>query len=328
MCTGDRKMPKSILLTGSTGFVGTNLVKSLTLKSDYIVKSAVRHAVNKDDGLLFEVGDINASTDFELPLKNTTVVVHCAARAHVMDDKEAEPLTLYREVNTAGTVNLAKQAIDSGVKRFIFISSIKVNGEGTLVGCPFKTEDNHAPEDDYGLSKSEAEKQLVALAKDSSMEVVIIRPTIVYGPGVKANFASLMRLVSKGIPLPFGSITQNKRSLVSINNLVDLIVTCIDHPKAANQVFLVSDGHDVSTAEMVRELAIALDKPTWQLPVPIWCYKLFGKLFGKSDIVDRLTGTLQVDISHTKETLGWKPPQTLQEGFKQTAQAFLQANNR
>lgn len=321
-------MPKSILLTGSTGFVGTNLVKSLTLKSDYIVKSAVRHAVNKDDGLLFEVGDINASTDFELPLKNTTVVVHCAARAHVMDDKEAEPLTLYREVNTAGTVNLAKQAIDSGVKRFIFISSIKVNGEGTLVGCPFKTEDNHAPEDDYGLSKSEAEKQLVALAKDSSMEVVIIRPTIVYGPGVKANFASLMRLVSKGIPLPFGSITQNKRSLVSINNLVDLIVTRIDHPKAANQVFLVSDDHDVSTAEMVRELAIALDKPTWQLPVPIWCYKLFGKLFGKSDIVDRLTGTLQVDISHTKETLGWKPPQTLQEGFKQTAQAFLQANNR
>ncbi|EOG7647121.1 UDP-glucose 4-epimerase family protein [Vibrio cholerae] len=321
-------MPKSILLTGSTGFVGTNLVKSLTLKSDYIVKSAVRHAVNKDDGLLFEVGDINASTDFELPLKNTTVVVHCAARAHVMDDKEAEPLTLYREVNTAGTVNLAKQAIDSGVKRFIFISSIKVNGEGTLMGCPFKTEDNHAPEDDYGLSKSEAEKQLVALAKDSSMEVVIIRPTIVYGPGVKANFASLMRLVSKGIPLPFGSITQNKRSLVSINNLVDLIVTCIDHPKAANQVFLVSDDHDVSTAEMVRELAIALDKPTWQLPVPIWCYKLFGKLFGKSDIVDRLTGTLQVDISHTKETLGWKPPQTLQEGFKQTAQAFLQANNR
>lgn len=149
-------MPKSILLTGSTGFVGTNLVKSLTLKSDYIVKSAVRHAVNKDDGLLFEVGDINASTDFELPLKNTTVVVHCAARAHVMDDKEAEPLTLYREVNTAGTVNLAKQAIDSGVKRFIFISSIKVNGEGTLVGCPFKTEDNHAPEDDYGLSKSES----------------------------------------------------------------------------------------------------------------------------------------------------------------------------
>lgn len=328
MCTGDRKMPKSILLTGSTGFVGTNLVKSLTLKSDYIVKSAVRHAVNKDDGLLFEVGDINASTDFELPLKNTTVVVHCAARAHVMDDKEAEPLTLYREVNTAGTVNLAKQAIDSGVKRFIFISSIKVNGEGTLVGCPFKTEDNHAPEDDYGLSKSEAEKQLVALAKDSSMEVVIIRPTIVYGPGVKANFASLMRLVSKGIPLPFGSITQNKRSLVSINNLVDLIVTCIDHPKAANQVFLVSDDHDVSTAEMVRELAIALDKPTWQLPVPIWCYKLFGKLFGKSDIVDRLTGSLQVDISHTKETLGWKPSQTLQEGFKQTAQAFLQANNR
>ncbi|EMP95096.1 UDP-glucose 4-epimerase [Vibrio paracholerae 87395] len=240
-----------------------------------------------------------------------------------MDDSEAEPLTLYREVNTAGTVNLAKQAIDSGVKRFIFISTIKVNGEGTLVGCPFKTEDNHAPEDDYGLSKSEAEKQLVAIAKDSGMEVVIIRPTLVYGPGVKANFASLMNLVSKGIPLPFGCITKNKRSLVSVDNLVDLIITCIDHHKAANQVFLVSDDHDVSTSEMVREMAIALDKPTWQLPVPIWCYKLAGKLFNKSDVVDRLIGSLQVDISHTKETLDWAPPQTLQEGFKKTAEAFL-----
>ena len=320
-------MPKSILLTGSTGFVGTNLVKSLTLKSDYIVKSAVRHAVNQDDGLLFEVGDINASTDFELPLKNTTVVVHCAARAHVMDDKEAEPLALYREVNTAGTVNLAKQAIDSGVKRFIFISSIKVNGEGTLAGCPFKPEDNHAPEDDYGLSKSEAEKQLVALAKDSGMEVVIIRPTLVYGPGVKANFASIMNLVSKGIPLPFGCITKNKRSLVSVDNLVDLIITCIDHPKAANQVFLVSDNQDVSTSEMVSEMAIALGKPSWQLPIPVWCYKFAGKLFNKSEVVDRLTGSLQVDIAHTKQTLGWVPPQTLQQGFKQTAQAFLRSKN-
>ena len=158
--------------------------------------------------------------------------------------------------------------------------------------------------------------------------MVIIRPPIVYGPCVKANFASLMNLVSKGVPLPFGCITQNKRSLVSVTNLVDLIITCIDHPKAANQVFLVSDDHDVSTSEMVREMAKALDKPTWQLPIPIWCYKLVGKLFDKSDVVDRLTGSLQVDISHTKETLGWKPPQTLQEGFKQTAQAFLQAKTK
>ncbi|EOG7617836.1 UDP-glucose 4-epimerase family protein [Vibrio cholerae] len=314
-----------ILITGSNGFLGSHIVERIKGKPLILLD---RGTVNKHPMCPFFQCEINSYHDYMKALQGCQTIIHCAARVHIMDDNEADPLTLYREVNTAGTVNLAKQAIDSGVKRFIFISSIKVNGEGTLVGSPFKTEDNHAPEDDYGLSKSEAEKQLVALAKDSGMEVVIIRPTIVYGPGVKANFASLMNLASKGIPLPFGSITQNKRSLVSINNLVDLIVTCIDHPKAANQVFLVSDDHDVSTAEMVRELAIALDKPTWQLPVPIWSYKLFGKLFGKSDIVDRLTGSLQVDISHTKETLGWKPPQTLQEGFKQTAQAFLQANNR
>ncbi len=314
-----------ILITGSNGFLGSHIVERIKGKPLILLDSGT---VNKHPMCPFFQCEINSYHDYMKALQGCQTIIHCAARVHIMDDNEADPLTLYREVNTAGTVNLAKQAIDSGVKRFIFISSIKVNGEGTLVGSPFKTEDNHAPEDDYGLSKSEAEKQLVALAKDSGMEVVIIRPTIVYGPGVKANFASLMNLASKGIPLPFGSITQNKRSLVSIHNLVDLIVTCIDHPKAANQVFLVSDDHDVSTAEMVRELAIALDKPTWQLPVPIWCYKLFGKLFGKSDIVDRLTGSLQVDISHTKETLGWKPSQTLQEGFKQTAQAFLQANNR
>ncbi|WKY93033.1 UDP-glucose 4-epimerase family protein [Vibrio metoecus] len=314
-----------ILITGSNGFLGSSIVDKIQHQS---VKLLDRGSSNKHSCSEFFQHVINSFDDYGCALEGCHVVIHCAARVHVMDDKETEPLTLYREVNTAGTINLAKQAIDSGVKRFIFISSIKVNGEGALVGRPFKPEDNHAPEDDYGLSKSEAEKQLVDLAKDSGMEVVIIRPTLVYGPGVKANFASLMNLVSKGMPLPFGSITQNKRSLVSINNLVDLIVTCIDHPKAANQVFLVSDDHDVSTSEMVRELAIALDKPTWQLPVPIWCYKLFGKLFGKSDIVDRLTGSLQVDISHTKETLGWKPPQTLQEGFKQTAQAFLQANNK
>jgi nucleoside-diphosphate-sugar epimerase len=160
------------------------------------------------------------------------------------------------------------------------------------------------------------------------MEVVIIRPTLVYGPGVKANFFALMSLVSKGIPLPFGCINTNKRSLVSVDNLVDFIFTCVSHPKAANEVFLISDGYDVSTSEMVREMAMALGKPTWQLPVPVCIYKLIGKLFNKSDIVDRLTGSLQVDVTHTQETLGWNPPQSLQEGFKQTAEAFLQSKEK
>ncbi|EKO3975228.1 SDR family oxidoreductase [Vibrio fluvialis] len=314
-------MSCKVLVTGANGFVGKNLVDLLNFKGYEVLSILRSHATYRKKSVI--IPGLDKSTDFDQLLVGYDCLIHCAARVHIMDDNEADPLTLYREVNTAGTVNLAKQAIDSGVKRFIFISSIKVNGEGTLVGCPFKTEDNHAPEDDYGLSKSEAEKQLVALAKDTGMEIVIIRPTLVYGPGVKANFASLMNLVSKGTPLPFGCITKNKRSLVSVDNLVDLIITCIDHPKAANQVFLVSDDHDVSTSEMVREMAIALNKPTWQLPVPVWCYKLAGKLFNKSAVVDRLTGSLQVDISHTKETLGWKPPQSLRDGFKQTAEAFL-----
>lgn len=309
-----------ILITGSNGFLGSHIVERVKEQPLILLDRGIE---NKHPTYSFFQGEINSHNDYMKALQGCQAVIHCAARVHIMGDKEAEPLELYREVNTRGTINLAKQAMDSGVKRFIFISSIKVNGEGTLVGRPFKSEDNHAPEDDYGLSKSEAEKQLVAIAKDSGMEVVIIRPTLVYGPGVKANFASLMNLVSKGIPLPFGCLTQNKRSLVSVDNLVDLIITCIDHPKAANQVFLVSDDQDVSTSEMVREMAIALNKRSWQLPVPVWCYKLVGKLFNKSDVVDRLTGSLQVDITHTKQTLGWAPPQTLQQGFKQTADSFL-----
>ncbi|HFG1962786.1 TPA: UDP-glucose 4-epimerase family protein [Vibrio cholerae] len=314
----------NILLTGASGFIGSKLLEELPANN---ILSLGRDNPKGQPSEKFFKLEIDNDTDYSVALSGVGVVVHLAARVHVMNDEVSNSLEEYREVNTRGTVNLARQAASAGVKRFVFVSSIKVNGEGTSQDRPFTSADLHAPEDDYGLSKSEAEQQLFNIGKETGMEIVVLRPTLVYGPGVKANFASLMNLVSKGIPLPFGCITKNKRSLVSVDNLVDLIITCIDHPKAANQVFLVSDDHDVSTSEMVRELAIALGKPTWQLPVPIWCYKLFGKLFGKSDIVDRLTGSLQVDISHTKKTLGWKPPQTLQEGFKQTAQAFLRSKN-
>ncbi|KAB7675539.1 UDP-glucose 4-epimerase family protein [Plesiomonas shigelloides] len=315
-----------VLLTGASGFVGN--VLNAAMINNYQVLPVVRDKHSVDFDVCVEVQEIDKNTQWVEALSGVHCIIHCAARVHIMNDSSSDPLAEFRTVNTEGTLNLARQAVEAGVKRFIFLSSIKVNGESTSNGEPFTAFDLCLPEDPYGMSKFEAEKQLIAIAKDSGMEVVIIRPTLVYGPGVKANFVSLMNLVSKGIPLPFGCITKNKRSLVSVDNLVDLIITCIDHPKAANQVFLVSDDHDVSTSDMVRELAIALDKPTWQLPLPIWCYKLVGKLFGRSDIVDRLTGTLQVDISHTKETLGWKPPQTLQEGFKKTAQAFLLANNK
>jgi nucleoside-diphosphate-sugar epimerase len=311
-----------ILITGSNGFLGSRIVERSHGKDLALLDRGVE---SKHPNYPFFQSEINGLDDYSQALAGCSAVVHCAARVHVMDDKVEDPLALYREVNTAGTLNLAQQAIKAGVKRFVFISSIKVNGESSQLSKPFTSSDPHESQDDYGLSKSEAELQLLEVAKGSGMDVVIIRPTLVYGPGVKANFASLMNLVAKGIPLPFGCITNNKRSLVSVDNLVDLIVTCIDHPKASNQVFLVSDDHDVSTSEMVREMALALGKHTWQLPVPVWLYKLVGKLFNKSDVVDRLTGSLQVDITHTKETLGWKPPQTLQAGFNQTANAFLQS---
>lgn len=310
----------TILVTGASGFVGTKLLERFPC--DEIVGLGRKKPFNLELHQFIEA-EIDRGTDYSAALSGVSVVIHLAARVHVMGDSVENPLDAYREINTLGTINLARQAVNAGVKRFVFISSIKVNGESSTSGHPFTYADKRKPEDFYGQSKSEAEEQLLQLAAETGLEVVIIRPILVYGPGVKANFASLMNLVSKGLPLPFGCITNNKRSLVSVNNLVDLITTCIDHPKAANQVFLVSDDHDVSTSEMVREMAKSLNKPQWQLPIPKWCYKLAGSIFGKKDVVDRLLGSLQVDITHTKETLDWKPPQTLQEGFKETAEAFL-----
>ncbi|WP_054104274.1 UDP-glucose 4-epimerase family protein [Vibrio cholerae] len=309
-----------IAITGYTGFVGLHLLELLNTTDCLLLgRNSLTNYPHFND---FNLSKPDA-LDLASKLNRVEVLIHCAARVHIMNDDSSDPLSEFRAVNTEGTLNLARQAAKTGVKRFIFLSSIKVNGESTSGRQSFTAFNTRSPEDPYGQSKAEAEEQLLELGKQTGMEIVIIRPTLVYGPGVKANFASLMSLVAKGIPLPFGCISNNKRSLVSVDNLVDLIITCIDHPKAANQVFLVSDDHDVSTSEMVREMAIALGKPTWQLPVPIWCYKLAGKLFNKSDVVDRLIGSLQVDISHTKETLDWAPPQTLQEGFKKTAEAFL-----
>nr|WP_305406488.1 SDR family oxidoreductase [Photobacterium leiognathi] len=311
----------SIAITGASGFLGKNIVKKLAEK--YELSMLLRNPIVGYEQF-FHQYDLTKGLSDNKALQNIDVLIHCAARVHIMDDVSNNPLDDYREVNTKGTLNLARQAVDAGIKRFIFISSIKVNGESTQLNKPFKFDDQRSPEDFYGQSKSEAEEQLLKLAEETGLEVVIIRPTLVYGPGVKANFALLLNLVSKGLPLPFGCIKDNKRSLVSVDNLVDLIVTCIDHPKAANQVFLVSDDNDVSTCEMVQQMAKAFGKSQWQLPIPTACYRLAGKSLGKEDVINRLLGSLQVDISHTKEMLGWKPPQTLEEGFKQTADAFLQ----
>ncbi|QFT08599.1 SDR family oxidoreductase [Vibrio sp. THAF190c] len=313
-----------ILITGYSGFVGGHLLNALgNLDNVNLVGRSTFPKCHR-----YLKASIDPHSDYSSVLQSVDAVVHIAARVHVMSDSAENPLEEFRLVNTAGTLNLAKQAAESGVKRFIFISSIKSNGESTQIGSPFRHNSPCVPEDFYGQSKFEAEEQLLELAEDTGLEVVIIRPTLVYGAGVKANFASLMRLVSRGLPLPFGCITNNARSLVSVKNLVDLIVTCIEHPKAVNDVFLVSDDHDVSTSEMVRQMSKASGKSSFQLPVPVWCYKLAGKLLKKEDVIDRLTGSLQVDITYTKETLGWKPPQTLADGFKETADYIIELQGK
>lgn len=315
----------SILVTGASGFIGSQLLNQLKSENT-IVLGRTKPKGGPYDKFLEK--DLIDSHDLKDLLINVNVVVHLAARVHVMSNDMCNSLEMFREINTRATINLANQAAKANVKRFVFVSTIKVNGEATDSDEPFTAADVHAPEDEYGISKAEAETELFEIGKATGMEVVVIRPTLVYGPGVKANFASLMNLVSKGVPLPFGCIRDNRRSLVSVTNLVDLIVTCIDHPKAANQVFLVSDDHDVSTSEMVLQMARVLGGAQWQIPVPRWCYQLLGKLLGKQDVVDRLLGSLQVDITHTKETLNWTPPQSLEEGFKQTAQAFLRSKHK
>jgi len=217
-------------------------------------------------------------------------------------------------VNSLGTLNLACQAAKAGVSRFIFISTVKVNGERTEKDKPFRFNNPSMPEDAYGISKSEAEFGLRALSKQTGMEVVIIRSPLVYGPGVKANFAAMMKLASKNLPLPLGAI-HNKRSLVALDNLVDLIVTCIDHPKAANETFLVSDDQDVSTTELLNKMTVAAGKKPWLIPVPMKLIQLGAAVLGKKAVADRLCGNLQVDISHTKEVLGWTPPIMLEQGL-------------
>lgn len=241
-----------------------------------------------------------------------------------MDEKANDPLTAFRMVNVEGTLNLARHAAAAGVKRFVFISSVKVNGEGTSVGHPYTADDVPAPADPYGISKYEAEQELLALTTVTGMEVVIIRPVLVYGPGVKANMLSMMRWLHREIPLPLGAI-DNRRSLVSIDNLVDLIVTCLDHPAAANQIFLASDGEDVSTTDLLRRMSACLGHPARLLPVPAGLLHCMAVLFGKSAVSQRLLGSLQVDIEKNRRLLGWSPPVTLNQALLSTARHFLES---
>ncbi|WP_445946125.1 UDP-glucose 4-epimerase family protein [Shewanella sp.] len=312
---------KHCLVTGSNGFLGSALTHILT-QHDIKITAAVRNQNLLSPVKTVSVGDVSGETCWNTALLGVDVVLHTVARISLPTDS-INSLAEFREVNTLGTMNLAKQAVTAGVKRFIFISTVKVNGESTSSNKPFTADDVHNPQDPYGVSKSEAETQLLALGQATGMEIVIIRPPLVYGPGVKANFAALLNLASKGLPLPFARFDHNRRSMVSVDNLVDLLITCIDHPNAGNQVFLVSDDHDLSTAELISKLSKACGKSGFMLPIPIIFFQLIARLIGKQKFIDRLTGSLRVDINKTKELLNWTPSQSVDVGFKIAADAFL-----
>lgn len=308
----------TLLITGANGFVGSALCNKAS--ADFTVIGAVRSTYNLPVTTV-EVGTIDANTDWHTALQDVDVVIHLAARVHVMNETSSDPLQEFRNTNVEGTLNLAKQAVQAGIKRFIFISSIKVNGESTVLDQPFTADDTPNPQDAYGQSKYEAELALQQLAKETGLEVVIIRPPLVYGAGVKANFYSMMRWLNKGVPLPLGAI-KNKRSLVALDNLIDLILTCVQHPAAANQIFLVSDGEDLSTTELLRRMAHALGKKACLLAIPICLLELGAGLLGKQAIAQRLCGSLQLDISKTCQLLNWTPPVSVNTALAQTARYF------
>jgi len=310
-----------LLITGATGFIGRNLCKQ-AVSDGWDVRPATR-----DTEIVggVKVGDLSVNTDWSVALKNVDIVIHLAARVQIMDDTANNPLEEYRRINTDATLALAKQAEKSGVKRFIYLSTIKVNGESTLPGFRFKPDDEFIPTEPYALSKYETEQGLLKIARESQMEIVIIRPPLVYGPEVKANFLSMMKWLHKRIPLPFGAI-HNKRSFVALDNLVDLILTCIDHPAAVNQVFLVSDGEDLSTTELLNRVSAALDKKPRLLPVNQQLLEFVLVLLGKKEMAKRLFGSLQIDISKTKEMLNWSPPVSVDQQLQKTAQHFLESS--
>jgi len=313
-----------VLITGVNGFIGKTLSDELVIKG-FNVNGTVRSVMSVDfPGAItkFVIKDIDSKTDWQNALEGVDMVIHLAARVHVMKDTAIDALSEFRRVNVEGTLNLARQAVEAGVQRFIFISSIKVNGEGSILGQPYTPEDQPAPVDPYGISKREAEDGLRQLASETGMEVVIIRPPLVYGPGVKANFQSMMRWLDKGIPLPLGAI-HNKRSFVALDNLIDLIATCIHHPAAANQTFLAGDGEDISTTELLQRMAAALGKKAWLIPVPSFILEWGARLVGKQAITQKLCGSLQVDISKARDLLDWKPPVSVDEALRKTAQYYM-----
>jgi nucleoside-diphosphate-sugar epimerase len=312
----------AVLITGANGFVGSVLCARLRI-SGASVRAAVRSLGSKLDAAeAVAIGRLSSETDWMEALENVEQVVHLAARVHIMNDKSLDQLAEFRRVNVEGTANLAIQAAAAGVKRFVFLSSVKVNGEFTETEKPFTANDVPKPQHPYGVSKHEAEQLLRKIACETGMEVVIIRPPLVYGPGVKANFESMIRWLARGVPLPLAAITENRRSFVALDNLVDFIVTCLSHPAAANQTFLVSDGEDLSTAELVKRMGDAMGYSTRLFYLPPSLLKIGAKLVRKPGTYQRLCGSLQVDINKNRQLLGWTPPLSVDDGLRHAVKGF------
>jgi nucleoside-diphosphate-sugar epimerase len=306
-----------ILITGSNGFVGRELCAVLDRRG-MPFRAVVRKAEQQGQ---VAVGDINGATDWRQALAGCATVIHLAARVHVMSDNVEDPLAAYREVNVDATLRLARQSADAGVERFVFVSSVKVNGEATQ-DTPYTAADCPAPCDPYGQSKMEAETALLALGRETGLEVVIVRPPLVYGPGVKANFLNLVKMVRMGLPLPFGR-ADGYRSMVALDNLVDLLITCATHPKASGSIFMVSDGQDMNVGDLVRMIGNAMGKKVFLLPIPPFLLRCVAGLLGKSAVTDRLFGSLQVDMRATEERLQWKPVVSPQLAINKTVNHFL-----
>ena len=305
-----------LLITGADGYIGSELSRCLEELENYsLIKLSRTPSLLKN---LILSPELSTNGDWERVLADVSVIVHLAGRAHILNDNVLNPLTEFRRVNVEGTLNLAKQAIKQGVKRFVYISSIGVNGNNNKQ--PFIELDTPNPQEPYAISKLEAERGLLALAKESSLEVVIIRPPLVYGSNAPGNFGSLVKWANKRIPLPFGAI-RNQRSFIALDNLVSFIIHCIDHPKAANEVFLISDGEDVSTTQLLKKVTKSFGKRAFLLPIPVSWMTFSAKMIGKADVANRLFGSLQVDSSKARDLLSWKPVVTMDEQLKKIADA-------
>lgn len=318
-------MPASLLITGGNGFIGSSLINSLASNSDYFIKGSVR----SDAGVVFPASveillglDIDSDAGWLKALSGVDCVIHCAARYHIKNESSGDLLAICRKVNVDGTMRLARLAAQAGVKRFIFMSSLKVNGEFSSPGRPFSEADTPNPFYPYGISKLEAENELIQFSATNSMDVVIIRPPPVYGPGVKANFLAMMRFLYYRVPLPLGGV-KNLRSYVGLANLVSFVELCVKHPDASNQIFFVSDDDDLSTSRLLRMMSAALGRISLLIPAPKKLLTALANTIGKKYIPELLFGNFQADISKAKHLLGWRPVESVRVGMKITAQHYL-----